>query len=281
MRNLFKNKPLLIALIAVLLLALLAVLTSGDRTLSFVESTVGTVLQPVQGFASRASDAIIDFVENVFNTTEADLENQQLKVYVSQLEQSLNEMDSLRAENERLKSLLAFANSTPDLTYVSGTIIGRSQGIWFDTFTINVGRSQGVEKNMPVVNADGLVGRISEVGATWSKVIALIDSSMNVSVMVERTRDSGMVRGLLQAGNSSDTLELYYLPSDSDLMPGDKIVTSGIGGLYPKGLIVGDVTEVSRSSDTQSNAVVRPSVDFRHIEELMVVVGMPTAEEGA
>jgi rod shape-determining protein MreC len=127
MRNLFKNKPLLIALIAVLLLALLAVLTSGDRTLSFVESTVGTVLQPVQGFASRASDAIIDFVENVFNTTEADLENQQLKVYVSQLEQSLNEMDSLRAENERLKSLLAFANSTPDLTYVSGTIIGRSR----------------------------------------------------------------------------------------------------------------------------------------------------------
>jgi rod shape-determining protein MreC len=75
---------------------------------------------------------------------------------------------------------------------------------------------------MPVVNADGLVGRISEVGATWSKVIALIDSSMNVSVMVERTRDSGMVRGLLQAGNSSDTLELYYLPSDSDLIPGIK-----------------------------------------------------------
>lgn len=281
MRNLFQNKPLLIALIAVVLLALLAVLTSGDRTLSFVESTVGTVLQPVQSFASRASDAIIDFVENVFNTTEADLENQQLKVYVSQLEQSLNEMNSLRAENERLKSLLAYADSTPDLTYVSGSVIGRSQGIWFDTFTINVGRSQGVEKNMPVVNADGLVGRVSEVGATWSKVIALIDSSMNVSVMVERTRDSGMVRGLLQAGNSSDTLELYYLPSDSDLMPGDKIVTSGIGGLYPKGLIVGEVTEVSRSSDTQSNAVVQPSVDFRHIEELMVVVGMPTVEEGA
>lgn len=281
MRNLLNNKPLTIALVAVVLLALLALLTSGDRTLTFFESAAGTVLQPVQSFASRASDSIISFVESIFNTTDADLENQQLKVYVSQLEQGLNEMESLRRENERLKSLLSFAESTPDLTYVTGTVIGRSQGIWFDTFTISVGRSQGVEKNMPVVNANGLVGRVSEVGATWCKVIALIDSSTNVSIMVERTRDNGMVRGLLQAGTATDSLELYYLPSDSDLTPGDKIVTSGIGGLYPKGLVVGEVSEVSRSGESNSNAVVIPAVDFRHIEEVMVVVGMPAAEEGS
>jgi rod shape-determining protein MreC len=281
MRNLLNNRPLVIALVAVMLLALLALLTSGDRTLTFFESAAGTVLQPVQSFASRASDSIISFVESIFNTTDADLENQQLKVYVSQLEQSLNEMESLRQENERLKSLLSFAKSTPDLTYVTGMVIGRSQGIWFDTFTINVGRSQGVEKNMPVVNADGLVGRVSEVGATWCKVIALVDSSTNVSVMVERTRDNGMVRGLLQAGTATDSLELYYLPSDSDLTPGDKIVTSGIGGMYPKGLVVGEVSEVSRSGESASNAIVIPAVDFRHIEEVMVVVGVPAQEEGS
>lgn len=281
MRNLLNNRPLVIALVAVMLLALLALLTSGDRTLTFFESAAGTVLQPVQSFASRASDSIISFVESIFNTTDADLENQQLKVYVSQLEQSLNEMESLRQENERLKSLLSFTKSTPDLTYVTGMVIGRSQGIWFDTFTINAGRSQGVEKNMPVVNADGLVGRVSEVGATWCKVIALVDSSTNVSVMVERTRDNGMVRGLLQAGTATDSLELYYLPSDSDLTPGDKIVTSGIGGMYPKGLVVGEVSEVSRSGESDSNAIVIPAVDFRHIEEVMVVVGVPAQEEGS
>ncbi len=282
MRNLLKNRPLFIALVAVVLLALLALLSSGDRTLTFFESATGSVLQPVQSFASRASDSIISFVESIFNTTDADLENQQLKVYVSQLEQGLNEMESIRAENERLKALLAFAQGTPDLKYVSGSVIGRSQGIWFDTFTINVGRSQGVDKNMPVVNANGLVGRVSEVGATWCKVVALIDSSTNVSVMVERTRDNGMIRGLLQTGgSSSDALELYYLPTESDLVPGDKIVTSGIGGMYPKGLVVGKVSEVSRSTQSDSNAVVKPSVDFRHIEEVMVVVGMPTQEEGS
>lgn len=279
MRNLLKNKPLLIALVAVVLLLVLAMVSGGDRTVTFFESVTGSVLQPISGFASRASDAIIGFFENVFNTTDADQENLQLKVRVSQLEQSLAELEALRQENERLKSLLAFADSTPDLTYVTGMVIAHSQGIWFDTFTINVGRNHGVEKNMPVVNESGLVGRVTQVGATWSKVVSLIDSSTSVSVMVERTRDSGMVRGLLQPGTSIDTLELYYLPADSDLVPGDKIVTSGIGGLYPKGLPVGTVLEVSRSDEAQSNATIQPMVDFRHIEEIMVVVGMPDVEE--
>ncbi|HOR14108.1 MAG TPA: hypothetical protein PKX46_09275, partial [Clostridia bacterium] len=103
MRNLLKNKPLLIALSAVVLLALLAVLTSKERKLTFIESAIGSVLQPVQAFASRASDSIIDFVETLLNTTDADLENQQLKIHVASLEQNLSEMDALRKENERLK----------------------------------------------------------------------------------------------------------------------------------------------------------------------------------
>jgi len=278
MRNLFNNKPLLIAIVAVLLLLLLAALTSGSRTMSFLESTVGVVVQPVQSFASRASDAIISFVENLLNTTDADVENQKLKIQITQLQQSLSEMEAVKAENERLKALLSFTESTPDLTYATGTVIGRSQGIWFDTFTINIGRSSGVEKNMPVVNASGLVGRVTEVAATWSKVTAVIDSSMSVSVMVERTRDSGMVRGLLEAGSDSDKLELYFLPADSDLIPGDRIVTSGIGGLYPKGILVGTVLSVSRSGESDRNALVQPAVDFRHLEELMVVKGLESTE---
>lgn len=279
MRKLVKNKPLIIAVCAILLLVVLSAISSGSRTVTFVESAVGTVLQPVQSFASSASDAIIGFVQRVFNTTDADLENQQLKVRISQLEESAREMESLRIENDRLKGMLNFVESMPDLEYVSGSVIGRSQGIWFDLFTANVGRSQGVEKNMPVINASGLVGRVTSVGATWCKVAALIDSSMSVSVMVERTRDNGMVRGLLQSGNDTDELELYYLPADSDLVPGDKILTSGIGGIYPKGILIGEVKEVSRSATTEHNAIVTPAVDFRHIEEIIIITGMPATEE--
>ncbi|MDL2234524.1 rod shape-determining protein MreC [Christensenellaceae bacterium OttesenSCG-928-L17] len=276
MRKFLQNKPLAIAAAALLVLLVLAAVSGGDRTVTFVESAAGSVLQPVQSFASRASDSIIGFFRNLFSTTDADIENQQLKAELSQMQQALNEMETIRTENERLKELLAFADSTPELSYVSGMVIGHSQSIWFDTFTINVGRNHGVEKNMPVVTT-GLVGRVTQVGATWSKVVAIIDPNMSVSVMVERTRDSGMVRGMLQTGNSVDTLEMYYLSVDGDLVPGDKIVTSGIGGIYPKGIPVGTVTEVSRSGESESNAFVQPTADFRHIEEVMVVVGMPSS----
>lgn len=277
MRSFFENKPLVIAAAAVVLLLVLALITSGDRALTWAESALGSVIEPVQGFASRMSGSIIGFVENVFNTTDADQENAQLKVYVAQLEQSVQEMEQLRQENARLKALLDFSESTPDLDYVAGEVIGRSQGIWFDTFTINIGRNEGIEKNMPVVNGDGLVGRVDEVGATWSKVIALIDSSMSVSVMVERTRDSGMIRGTLEAGVDSDILELYYMDSDADIQPGDKIVTTVIGGIYPKGLPIGEVLEVSRVGEADYNALIEPAVDFKRLEEVMVITGMPEA----
>lgn len=278
MRRFLKNRPLVIAIGAVLILLIVALATSGDRTLTIVESAFGGAIQPVRSFASRASLAIVGFAKNIFNTTDADIENQQLKVYVSQLEQTVNELDAIKAENERLKALLNFTEATPELNYTTGVVIGRSQGIWFDTFTLNIGKAKGVEKNMPIVNSSGLIGRITSVGATYSKAVCIIDSSMSVSVTIERTRDTGMVRGTLTPGNDVDTLELYYLPADADLLPGDKVITSGIGGIYPKGILVGEVREVSRSSSSERNATVTPAVDFRHIEEVMVIGGMEALE---
>ncbi|MDR1619322.1 MAG: rod shape-determining protein MreC [Clostridiales bacterium] len=278
MRNILKNRPLMIALIAIFLLLILALAPSGDRVLTFIETAAGGILQPAQTFATNASNAIIDFIRGVFNTTDADIENQGLKAQLAQLEQAVTEMEALRKENERLKALLDFTEATPELSYVTATIIARNSTVWYDTFTLNVGRAQGVKRNMAVVSGKGLVGRVSQIGATYCKVIAIIDKSMSVSVMVDRTRDGGMARGLLEIGNDVDTMELYYLPSDSDLVPGDKIVTSGVGGIYPKGISVGEVREVSRDGATERNATITPTVDFRRLEEVMVIVGMPTED---
>jgi rod shape-determining protein MreC len=268
----------MIALIAIFLLLILALAPSGDRVLTFIETAAGGILQPAQTFATNASNAIIDFIRGVFNTTDADIENQGLKAQLAQLEQAVTEMEALRKENERLKALLDFTEATPELSYVTATIIARNSTVWYDTFTLNVGRAQGVKRNMAVVSGKGLVGRVSQIGATYCKVIAIIDKSMSVSVMVDRTRDGGMARGLLEIGNDVDTMELYYLPSDSDLVPGDKIVTSGVGGIYPKGISVGEVREVSRDGATERNATITPTVDFRRLEEVMVIVGMPTED---
>ena len=278
MRGILKNKPLIIMLIAILLLGILAFVTSADRSVSWIESTLGSVIQPVQSFAAKASNGIISFVQKVFKTSDADKELEQLQVRMAQLEQAADENAKLKAENERLKKLLNYVETLENYEYVTAVLTGNSQGVWFETFTINAGRNKGIEKDMPVVCAEGLVGRVIEVGANWSKVTAIIDPSSEVSVMVERTRDIGVVRGSFSA-TSDNQLELYFLPSGFDLVPGDKIVTSGMSSIFPKTITVGTVSEVTRRSaeGSQSNAIIEPAVDFGHLEEVLVLV--PKAAE--
>jgi rod shape-determining protein MreC len=279
MRGLFKNKPLLILLVAALLLGVLALATSGNRTATWVENAVGTVTTPVQSFASQASAAITGFFQRTFKTTDADQENAQLKVKLAQYEQIEQRLAEEQQENERLRALLNYAEEQEFSSYVTARVIGMDQGVWFSVFTINAGRKQGIEEDQPVISSSGLVGRVTEVGATWSKVTAIIDTTSAVSVMVERTRDNGMVRGLL-SGDGSELLELYYLPAGSDLVPGDIIVTNGVGGIFPKGVVLGTVIEVSRQgTDSEAgNAILQPAVDFQHIEEVMVLTNAAEAE---
>ena len=276
MKGIFKNKPLMIMLIAILLLGVLAFATSADRSVSWIESAAGTVVQPVQTFAAKASNAIISFFQRVFKTTDADKELAQLKVRMARLEAAEEENERLKAENARLKELLHYTETLGGTEYVTATVIGNSQGVWFEVFTINAGRNRGIEKDMAVVSASGLVGRVTDVGATWSKVTSIIDTSSEVSVMVERTRDVGIAHGLFSI-ESLNQLELYFLPSGYDLVPGDVVVTSGMSDIFPKGILVGTVSEVERQTTGSSvgsrNAVIVPAVDFGHLEEVLVIVG--------
>jgi rod shape-determining protein MreC len=275
-KGIFKNKPLMIMLVAILLLGILAFATSADRSVTWVESALGSVVQPVQTFAAKASNGIISFFQRVFKTTDADKELEQLQVRLAQLETAEEENERLKAENERLKELLNYTETLGDYQFVTATVIGNSQGVWFEVFTINAGRNKGIEKNMAVVSSSGLVGKVTEVGATWSKVTSIIDTSSEVSVMVERTRDVGIAHGLFSI-NDDNQLELYYLPSGYDLVPGDVIVTSGMSDIFPKGILVGTVSEVERltaeNTAGKRNAIIVPSVDFGHLEEVLVIVG--------
>lgn len=270
---------MLLVIIAVLTVVITA--THGDRAqVSFVEDAVNSVAKPVQTFAVKASNSIIAFFERMFKSTDIHKENDQLKVQLAQYDIIQNELNTLREENERLKELLNYTDVTENYDYVTATVIGKSQGVWFSEFTLNAGRNQGVTENLAVITAQGLVGRVSSVSATTCKVTSIIDSTSDVSVMVERTRDYGFARGILNTDND-EKLELYYLPSGYDLVPGDSIVTSGIGGTFPKSIAVGTVTEVSRSSEDAEdrNAIIQPAVDFLRLEEVMIVIVDEEEEE--
>ncbi len=283
MKKLLTNKPIMVALIAVALLGILALATSGERTLNWFESIVGSIFQPIQTFSYKASTAIINFTRELFNTTDADKENKQLRAENEKLKQLLSDYDNIKKENARLSGLLNFTKSFADTSFVTGQVIGRSTNVMYGVFTVNIGRNKGVEVGMPVVNQDGLIGRVTDVGATWCKITPIIDSSMSISVIVDRTRDNGMVRGALVTGNNVNRLELYYLPAGADIVPGDKLVTSSMGSSFPKGIAVGIVSEVQRSSEKSNayDAIVEPCVDFLHLEEVMIIVDTSEGDDNA
>ena len=275
MKKFFSNKPVLIMVIAVVLLLVLAFFSAGSRTIPWVENAIGFIAKPIQTFAYKASDGISNFFRELFNTTDTDLENARLKQELAMNEQLKLDYQELLKENERLKELLSYANDLRGYNFITASVIGKSGGVWFDVLTINVGRDHGVELGQPVICGDGLVGKVTDLGSNWCKVTTVIDSTFTVAVTVERTRDNCMVRGVFSSTNLEGELELYYLPTDlTDLTPGDVIMTSGLGGNYPKGIRVGIVDSVLLDGDASGvNAIVTPSVDFLHLEEVMVIIG--------
>lgn len=281
MLPIWRNRPLMVTIIMVIVLLVVLIVTAGDNNMTGTESVVGSILSPVQRGLYSATDAIGDFFSRVFSSTDLQIENLELKAKVAELEGQLQDYSEVKQENERLKGLLNFDTETKQLEYVSTRIIGKAPGHWFNLFLIDVGLSDGVKVDMPVVNGDGLVGRVVATGANWSRVLAIIDSSSGVSGIVERTRDIGILHGTPASGNENALLTVDSLPLDADLMPGDTVITSGLAWIYPKGIRIGKVTEVSQSDDGMRNrAVVTPWVDFNHLEEVIVITSPTVVQEG-
>ncbi len=263
---------MLITIIAVIALIALIIATSGDNGLSMPESVVGSAVTPVADAAAGATNSVAGFFARVFRSTDTDRELSSALERIAELEGSVATMNELQKENARYKELLNFKDSMPELEMAAARVTGKNPGVWFDLFTINAGRAQNIQAGMPVVTAQGLVGYVMEVGALWSKVIAVVDSECSVPAIVERTRDDVMIRGMLSTGEESALCQMYNLRFENDLVPGDRVLTSGLGGGFPKGILIGEIIEVSRIRDEAgANATIRPAVDFAQIEEVLII----------
>ena len=189
----------------------------------------------------------------------------------------MREIEALRIENsryqetlatqERLQKLLQF-KETINWPVVAAQVIGRDPTGWFQSVIIDKGKNSGLKVNMPVVNADGVVGRLVSVSPHYSKVLLIIDQNSAVDCIIQRSRDEGIVKGL-----SEKLCELDYMLKTSDVVVGDKVVTSGLGRVYPKGLPVGEVLEVVNiPGELFKDIKVGPMVDFSKLEELLVIL---------
>jgi rod shape-determining protein MreC len=195
-------------------------------------------------------------------------ENQRLKTEMAELRVRLQQESTTAAQTRTLQSLLGLKERAPLVTLAANVIAGAASPD-FRTMTIDVGTHGGVNDNMSVLAPGGLVGRVIGAGTFASKIQLLIDRNAAAGVLDERSRAQGIV-----IGTGTDMLQLTYLAGTADVQVGDTLTTSGIDGLYPKGLSVGRVEAVERRAGEYNVVRVRPSVDFSSLENVLVVTGV-------
>jgi rod shape-determining protein MreC len=146
-------------------------------------------------------------------------------------------------------------------------VIGRNSNSWTEIIYINRGTRDKVVKGLPVVTHEGLVGQVIYAAPTLSQVMSLTDFRSGVDALVQRSRASGVV-----TGRGRHLAELKFLAAGADVQPGDRLISSGMGGVYPKGLIIGEVKEFQRNGRRSQQVEIQPNVDFSHLEEVLVLL---------
>ncbi|WP_418790746.1 rod shape-determining protein MreC [Phosphitispora sp. TUW77] len=260
---------------------LLITFTGQDRmTLSPVERVIKDVTTPVEKGVTTIVYSISNTVKSVFTIGSIKDENKQLRERVLSLEAENNLLREYEYQNLRLRELLQFKDTVvKDYNMVSASVVARNPSNWFRTITVNRGENDGVAKNMAVVTSKGLVGRVINVSATSAEVLLIIDSSCAVGSLIQINRIPGVVEG---KADNSGMLKMIHLSKEAPVKDKQIVISSGLGGIFPKGLPIGTVTEIHlESNGLVKYAIVRPFVDFNELEEVLVIRNVPVVNEAA
>jgi len=202
--------------------------------------------------------------------TRVQQENLILKRTISALREENNRLKETILAEARLQKLLPYQSQHPSPAIVAH-VFSRDPSSWFKTLLVDKGEKEGVTKDMAAVVADGVVGRIMEVSPSTAKVLLITDPNSAVDVIVQRSRAQGIMEGKVE-----EFCVLKYVQKSEDIQEGDRVITSGLGGIFPKGLVIGTVTKVERKRPGIFQYIeVTPTVDFSRLEEVLIIGGQP------
>ena len=197
-------------------------------------------------------------------------ENDKLKKTISRAIDKNNKYREIEISNFRLRNLLNFRKTMKSQVIVA-EVVGQDPSPWFKTIIIDKGKSDGVEKGLPVVVPEGIAGQVIDVSSNYSKVLLIIDRNSAVDALVQRTRDRGLIKG-----QSDGRCLSKYVLRKHDIKVGDTVVSSGLDGVFPKGLRVGCVSEIVKpDSGIFQEITVTPYIDFEKLEEVLVILDLP------
>jgi rod shape-determining protein MreC len=266
-----QRSRLLLAGLVLLHLAAISHQVDGGGGVSLLQRGLIEVVSPVQRAVSATVGGVGELWRGWAFHRQTYVENRRLEERVRQLETQLQAHSVRAQEAERLRDLLSLRKAVP-LDTVAAEVVGREGVPWFRSLTIDKGESDGIALDSPVMSPTGVVGRVFAVGPHAARVQVLLDRDSGAGVLVERSRVPGVVTGQVsgQASGGED-LVLEYVPERSDVAVGDVVVTSGVDGIYPKGLVVGRVRYVGKGSGLFRDIRVEPSARFDRLEEVLVV----------
>ena len=254
--------------VVLLLAALLGLLLLNQAgRLTGVKSLLQVPLTTLQRVVAGASAGVGQLVPAGSNQTDLRQQNAQLQAQVAQLQKQVVQLQESQASFNLLASLLNYARSQPDNHYMAANVIGRDTSPFLSYIIIDLGSDSGVARDQPVVTDSGLVGTIVETNCCAAKVRIITDPNSAVNARLESSRDEGVAVGRLGGG-----VDLQYLSQQAQVRPGDLVVTSGLGGTMPQGLVLGTVNAVQRQDyQVLQTASLTPGVDFNRLEIVLVI----------
>ena len=262
------RRPTLLLIVVLSMLFILMSLSSQTRlgeTRTLFERSVMTIFAPVPKTVNWVGSTAADMYHGYLDMRRSVKENLELHRKVEQLATENLRLRQSEGDLRRLRSLLSYSEQfTMPTTMAQAIMLDTSSR--FKSVIIDRGSAAGIDVNDAVVNANGLIGRVVLTTKDMSKVQLVTDNNSSAGVLIERTRRQGVLRGDGAGGS-----QLYDIPSLADVRPGDRIVTAGIDGIYPKGIPVGVVVKAEKGQDLFKTITVKPLVDFGSIEEVIVL----------
>lgn len=268
----YKNKKtgIIGIIITIIILILVVILSNTDiQKISYLENIFNSIVMPIQRGLTYLKNKVAGN-ESFFTDMETlKAENESLKQKNSELEQSLRELEIIQSENETLKEYVNLKDKYPEYETIPAYIINRDINNYTKTIVINVGEEDGIKPNMTVIADKGLVGYVLSTTKNTAKVQTIIDTSTSVSSIISTSRDTIIVNGTLEDNN---ILKATYIPTDATLLENDSVETSGIGGIYPKGIHIGTIKQIVNTKNVIDRyAYIETAVDFEKLETVLVI----------
>ena len=272
MKNLFTKYGFMLLILAVLVAVILSVMTFFASSSAAFPNLAGIIASPFRAASSAISGKVGGWLDYLTEFDRLKEENEQLKLQLAEMEADIRQAEYDRDENQRLRELAGLREQRRELMLESARIVEQDVSNWESLLTVDKGTSCGVAVGDCVITEAGyVVGVVTEAGYNWSTVRTILDSESSIGAMVFRSGATALAQGDF-ALMSEGLLTLNYLGTDPDVVSGDLVVTSGLGGYYPSQLVIGYVDEVRTGDDGLAQyAIVRPEADLSSLVQIFIV----------